>query len=120
VDSLLTFDDFYLDSPSYQFSAVGEYAINTKQINATVGMHPFETIDKAVSVIPLVGWVLTGDQGWLIVLSFRVSGNIDDPLIEAAESGDVEGTEASTLLRLLKLPGTLIENPEKVIPGLQE
>ena len=119
-NSLVTFDDFYLDSPSYQFSAVGEVAINTKQINALVGVHPLETIDKAVSIIPLVGWVLTGDQGWLIVLSFRVSGNIDDPLIEVAEGDDVSGFGAATLLRLLKLPGTLIGSPELVIPGLEE
>jgi len=60
-DNLMTFDDFYLDSNSVQFSAIGSYNLETKVIDSTIGVQPLETLDLAVSVIPVIGWVLTGE-----------------------------------------------------------
>ncbi|MFZ5573269.1 MAG: AsmA-like C-terminal domain-containing protein [Thermodesulfobacteriota bacterium] len=111
------FNDFYLDSDSIQLSAVGSYSMNTNAIDALVGVQPLETLDRAVSAIPVIGWVLTGDGGKLIVVTLRVSGTTDKPEINLAPVDSVSGSVSETLLRVLKLPGKLIHKPRELITG---
>jgi len=114
-DSVLFFDDFLLDSDSIQFSAVGQYRINEKEIQAHIGVQPFETIDKAISAIPIVGWLLTGDGDELFVICLTAEGSIKDPQISLATSDTVSKPMANTLMRILKLPGKIISKPQELL-----
>lgn len=115
TDSIIRFDDFLLDSDSIQFSAVGEYRINDKEINALIGVQPFEAIDKAINVIPIIGWVLTGEGDELFVICLRAEGSIENPDISLAPNDTVSKPVANTLLRLLKLPGRIITQSRDLI-----
>lgn len=117
TDSLVHFGDFHLDSNSVQFSAVGDYSLKNREINAILGVQPFETIDKAISVIPLVGWVLTGEKGRLIVLSMKIKGNIDDPSVKFAPIETVSDPVKKSLIRAMKLPSDLLEKSRNLLPG---
>ncbi len=116
-DSIAAFDDFYLDSDSIQLSAVGTYTINTHEIDALVGVQPLESLDRAVSAIPVIGWVLTGDGGKLIVVTLSITGTTDNPVINLAPVNRVSEPMADTLLRVLKLPEKLIQKPKELISG---
>ncbi len=120
ADSTARFEDLYIDSNSLQFSAVGDYSFRTKQIDALLGVQPLETFDKTISIIPLIGWVLTGPEGRLLVISMKVKGDIDDPLVIPAPIDTVSKPVAGTLLRILKLPVDLLTEPQKLIipPGM--
>ncbi len=109
------FDDFYLDSDSIQLSAVGAYAVNTGEIDALVGVQPLETIDRAVSAIPVIGWVLTGDDGKLIVVTLSIKGTTAKPEIELAPVNAVSASMADTLLRVLQLPEHIISKSKSLI-----
>lgn len=106
-DSILSFNDFYLDSNSLQFSAVGNYSLKTKEISAVLGVQPFETIDRAISVIPVIGWVLTGDKRRFLVISMNVKGNIEDPSVMIAPVETLSNPVKSSILRTLRLPAEL-------------
>lgn len=114
-DSYVSFDDFYLDSNSLQVSAVGKYMIRTKYIDVIMGIQPLETFDKTVSMIPIVGWVLTGDKGTLIVISLKVRGPVDDPSVKYLPAVSVSHPVAESLLRVLQLPVDLLTKPGDVI-----
>ena len=114
-DSIIDFNDFLLDSDSLQFSAVGQYRLNEAEIDALIGVQPFETIDKAISVIPIIGWVLTGEGDKLFVICLKAEGSIEDPKIGLATGDTVSKPVADTLLRVLKLPGTIITKPQNLI-----
>lgn len=116
-DNRVSFDDFYLDSDSIQFSAVGTVDLETKQIDSLVGVQPLETIDRAVSFIPLVGWVLTGEGDKLLVVSFRITGPADKPEIKIAPKDTIADPAKQALLRILELPEALIEKPKRIITG---
>ncbi|MCD6570986.1 MAG: AsmA-like C-terminal domain-containing protein [Deltaproteobacteria bacterium] len=116
-DGILQFDDFYLDSNSIQFSAIGEYNLNTKIIDALVGVQPLETVDKTISLIPLIGWVLTANNGRFIVISLKVKGDIDDPSILPAPINTISKPVVNTILRTLKLPKKIITHPGILLPG---
>ncbi len=119
-DSLVHFDDFHLDSNSLQFSAVGDYSLKSREINAILGIQPFETIDKAIHAIPLVGWVLTGDKGSLLVVSMKIKGNIDDPSVRFAPVETVSDPVRKSLMRALKLPSELLEKSRRFLPDCKK
>jgi hypothetical protein len=119
-ESVLSFDDFLMDSDSIQFSAVGQYRINEKEIHALIGVQPFETIDKAISAIPIVGWILTGEGGELFVICLTAEGSIKDPQISIAPNDTVSKPMANTLMRILKLPGKIISKPQELIRESQK
>jgi len=114
-DGIAYFDDFRLDSNSLQFSAVGRYILGKKYIDASLGVQPLETFDKVISVIPIVGWVITGKNKKIFVLSFKVTGNIDDPSILVEPMNSLSDAIKGPLLRGLGLPKELIKNPKGMI-----
>jgi uncharacterized protein YhdP len=83
-DSLVHFANFHMDSNSIQFSAVGDYSLKTREIDAVAGVQPFETIDRTIQAIPVIGWILTGEKGTFLIVSMTVKGNIDDPSVKIA------------------------------------
>lgn len=116
-DSVVRFDDLFLDSNSLQFSAVGDFTIKTKQVNAILGVQPFESLDRAVHAIPLIGWVLTGDKGELFIVSLRVTGNIDDPDVKFEPGKTVSDPVKNSLVRALKLPGEIYKDSRDFLKG---
>lgn len=119
-DNVMRFDDFYLDSNSLQLSAVGEYSLATREIDAVLGIQPFETIDKIISWIPLVGWVLTGENGRLLVVSLNVTGQIDDPTVQIAPIETISGPILESLGRALNLPAGISRDWRRYVPGMKD
>ncbi|HNY66369.1 MAG TPA: AsmA-like C-terminal domain-containing protein [Deltaproteobacteria bacterium] len=115
-DSLVSFNDMYFDSNSLQFSAVGSYSLKTGEIDAVMGVQPFETIDKAIHMIPLIGWILTGDRGELFIVSMKITGNADDPKVAFAPVQTVSDPVRKSLARALRLPSELLKDARDLIP----
>jgi len=116
-DGVMQFDGFYLDSNSIQFSAVGKYNTSTRIIDTIVGVRPLETIDKAISLVPVLGWVLTSDNGGFLVISLDVKGDVNDPSVMIAPIDTISKPVVGTLLRTLGLPMKIITQPDILIPG---
>ncbi|MCE5274628.1 MAG: AsmA-like C-terminal domain-containing protein [Deltaproteobacteria bacterium] len=114
-DGIISFDDLALDSNSLQLSAVGTYSMKTKNVDAVLGVQPLESVDKTVSMIPLLGWVLTGDKGKMIIVSMTVKGHIDDPTVQVAPITTISTAVTSTLLRTLRIPSHLIDESLKIL-----
>ena len=116
-DSVMTFNDFYLDSNSLQISAVGKYLIRIHYIDTVMGVEPLQTFDKTINQIPIVGWVLTGEKGTFIVIHLHVIGPVDDTSVTSMSAGALTRSVAESLLRILKLPLDLITKPWNFLPG---
>ncbi|HQQ14701.1 MAG TPA: AsmA-like C-terminal domain-containing protein, partial [Deltaproteobacteria bacterium] len=115
-DSVMRFDDFFLDSNSLQLSAAGKYSFKSREIDAVLGIQPFETIDRAISWIPLLGWVLTGDNGRLLVVSLKVAGQIDDPTVQIAPIETISAPIRESWSRTLNLPAEIRNEWRKYMP----
>lgn len=113
----ISFDDFTLESDSIQVSAVGTYDVETREIDAIVGVQPLESLDRTIAMIPVVGWVFTGDEGRFVVVSMRVKGNMDDPGVTPAPVETLSNTIVASLLRSLRLPARIVEKSVKAIEG---
>jgi hypothetical protein len=115
ADNVMSFDDFSLDSNSLQLSAVGTYMLKTKKIDAVLGVQPLESVDKTLSMIPILGWVLTGNKGRFIVVSMKVQGNIDNPKVQIAPIKTLSNAVTRPLLRTLRLPEHILNEFLKII-----
>jgi hypothetical protein len=117
-DSVLTFNDFHLNSNSLQISAVGKYLIRTDYIDMIMGIEPLQTFDKTITQIPIVGWVLTGEKGVFIIINLHVLGPVENTSVTSKAAGSLTKSVADSLLRILQLPLDLIKKPgEVILPG---
>ncbi|HOO38656.1 MAG TPA: AsmA-like C-terminal domain-containing protein [Deltaproteobacteria bacterium] len=116
-DSILSFDDFYFDSNSLQISAVGQYSLKTKEIDSILGVQPFEALDRTIGMLPLLGWILTGEDKKLIVVSMKVKGEIDDPTVQIAPWDTVSKPVKSSLLRAWELSTDFLKESRDLLPN---
>ncbi|MFZ3073132.1 MAG: AsmA-like C-terminal domain-containing protein [Thermodesulfobacteriota bacterium] len=82
-DGILSTDNFFLESNSLRMSAVGEIDIPKETMDSTLGLHPFVTIDKIISNIPLAGWIIGGREKSTITMYYKISGPMKNLEVEA-------------------------------------
>ena len=68
-----------MESPVFNAVVKGEADLNTGVLDAELGILPFVTIDTVISSIPIVGYLLTGDEKALYADYFKVQGPISNP-----------------------------------------
>ncbi len=119
-DSVVSFKKFYLDSDSIQLSASGTYSMEEGSLDALMGIHPLETVDRAIGMIPLLGWILKGSNRGFIVVYLRLKGPLDNITMSPIPGAFLGRDVAGMLLRTIMLPYTLFTKPQNLIPGLSK
>ncbi|MBI5599068.1 MAG: AsmA-like C-terminal domain-containing protein [Deltaproteobacteria bacterium] len=80
-DGRVSTEDLLLASSSIRMSAVGVIDIPKMTIESTMGLHPFVTIDKIISNIPLAGWIIAGREKSTITMYYEMKGPLKDPQV---------------------------------------
>lgn len=119
-DSVVSFKKFYLDSDSIQLSASGSYSMKENSLDALMGIHPLETVDRAIGMIPLLGWILKGSNRGFIVVYLKLKGPLDNIMMSPIPGAFLGKDVAGILLRTIMLPYTLFTRPQNLIPGLSK
>ena len=82
-DGIASTDDFVVDSDAMKITLIGNVDLGKNQIDARIGIHPLVTLDTVLSKVPIVGYILTGKEQVFLSYIYEVSGDLDDPKIEA-------------------------------------
>ena len=82
-DGVISTDNFFLESNSLRMSAVGEIDLPRSTMDSTLGLHPFVTVDKIISNIPLAGWIIAGREKSTITMYYKIYGPVKNPEVEA-------------------------------------
>jgi hypothetical protein len=69
-------EEFHIDGASMEVAAKGDIDLITQQIDLTILVAPFKTVDLLVKHTPLLGDILGGN---IISIPFRVTGGLKDP-----------------------------------------
>lgn len=80
-DGKATTENLFVDSGVIRLSVVGSVDLTNEELDMILGFQILKTIDLIVNKIPVVGYVLTGDDGSLFTTYFKVGGTIDDPVV---------------------------------------
>lgn len=102
-------EDMTMESPVFNAVAIGEADLTKAQIDAEVGVHPFGTVDSLLSKVPVVGYLLTGDQKALYIEYFKVDGPLDDPNVQYIPVKSLSKGTTRFLTRLLFYPKRVFE-----------
>jgi hypothetical protein len=100
-----------IDGVSMGIACDGHIDLVKKEMDLTVLVAPFKTLDRIVDIIPLVGHVLGGK---LISIPFHAKGDLQDPDVIPLPPVAVGAEVLGILQRTLKLPITIIQ---PIFPG---
>ena len=75
-------DNFLLKSPIFNGAGAGSIDLTSNQLDGSIGIAPFKTVDSIVSHIPLLGHILTGKNKAFITYYFQIHGSITEPEVK--------------------------------------
>ena len=116
-DGIITTSDLYVASDAINISTVGSLNLVKDEIDATIGVKPLQTIDKVVSNIPIVGWILTGKDRTLLTAYFEAKGKVGDPQVTAVPVKGMAKGIFNIFRRIFELPAKLVTDTGEVIIG---
>lgn len=105
-----------MKSPAFNAVARGHIELGRQWIESDLGVQPLGTIDFMLSRIPVIGYILTGEQGALLIYHFDVTGPVLQPEVSYTPLENIPGGVADFFKRVFLTPERLIRK----IPGLGE
>jgi hypothetical protein len=102
----LDLQELVIDSSAMNIVGQGEFNLKDSTVNMTVLVAPFTTVDKVVSKIPLVNYIL---QETLVSIPVTVRGKISDPEVKLIPASAVGDGVLGILKRTVKAPVKIIE-----------
>ncbi len=103
-------DNLAMESPVFNALAEGWADLRTGMINAEIGVHPLVTADLLVSKIPILGYLLRGDDNTVAAEYFQVDGKMSDPDVRYMTFKSMSNGTYSFFKRLFLSPQRLFQN----------
>jgi uncharacterized protein YhdP len=100
----LKMDNFLLKSPAFNAVATGKMDIAGGDMDFDLGAQPLQTFDSIVSNIPILGYILSGEDKSILTYSFKVNGSTTDPKVTYVPFRHLGSGVASTFKRLFLTP----------------
>jgi uncharacterized protein YhdP len=116
-EGIATTKNLLLDSNAIKFSAVGKVDLHRDELDFNIAAQPLQTVDKVVRRIPIIGYVIAGDDHSFVTTSFEARGKIEDPNVTAVPFKSLGKGVLNTFKRLLSLPKRLITDTGEVLIG---
>jgi uncharacterized protein YhdP len=116
-DGIISTEDLFVASNAMNISIVGKNDFINDKLDLTVGIQPLQTVDKVVSHIPVVGWILTGENKAMFSTYFEVKGKSADPNVTAIPITSLGKGVLGIFKRVFQLPVKLFTDTGEVILG---
>ncbi|MDK9719300.1 MAG: AsmA-like C-terminal domain-containing protein, partial [Trichlorobacter sp.] len=119
-NGILTTQDFFIDSNVMHVTTVGTIDIVKETLDMLIGVQPLQTVDRIVSRVPVVGWILSGGDGSLITTYFEAKGSWENPEVTAIPVKTMAKGTLDIFRRVFELPVRLFTDSGEVILGNQK
>lgn len=116
-DGTLSTKDLFVTSNAMNMSFIGSYNYIHDNMDFTLGIQPLQTVDKVVSRIPIVGWILTGKDKALLTTYFEIKGKTSNPQVSAIPVKSLAKGVFDIFKRVFQLPAKLVTDTGEVILG---
>jgi hypothetical protein len=100
----LKMDNFLLKSPAFNAVAKGKWDMTQDDMDFDLGAQPLQTFDSIVSNIPILGYILTGEDKSILTYYFKVDGSMTNPKVTYVPFRNLGSGVASTFKRLFLTP----------------
>jgi uncharacterized protein YhdP len=115
MHGVLSTEDLLVDSDAMRITTVAKVDLKKNLVDARVGVHPLGTVDTVLSNIPIAGYILTGRDKAFLSYVYEVTGDLDEPKIEAIPVKALSEGFLGIIKRTLETP----VRPFKKSPPLQ-
>lgn len=116
-DGIVATQDLFISSNAINITIIGSADLVKEELDLTVGAQPLQTVDKIVSHIPIVGWLLTGKEKNLLTAYFEAKGKWSDPQVSAIPVKSMGKGILDIFVRTFQLPVKLFTDTGEVIFG---
>lgn len=116
-NGVVSTENLFLKSNAMNMSLVGKHDFVRDNMNLTIGIQPLQTVDKVVSSIPIVGWILTGKNKAMFSTYFEIKGKSTDPQVSAIPITSLGKGVLGIFKRAFQLPVKLFTDTGEVILG---
>jgi len=116
-DGIAVTSDLAIDSPSINMRVVGNSDLVRKEIDLTAAVQPLQTIGMIISRIPVIGWILTGNDNSFLITYYKVKGNWSDPAVTSANISELPQSVFNVFRRVYTLPENIFTNTGNVFLG---
>lgn len=117
ANGVLSTKNFFLDSNAIHISMIGDIDLHKEKLDLLIGVQPLQTVDKIISRIPIVGWILTGGDSNLISAYFEAKGSWSDPKVSTVTAKSIAQGTLGIFQRVLELPIRIFTDPDEVFIG---
>jgi hypothetical protein len=107
-DSLILLDSARLDSKELKMNGKGSLDYKKNSIDALLDLKT--DIGSSLNKVPLVGYILLGDENSTISTEFKISGELSDPKFETKIAKSIIMAPINIIARTLLLPKYLIDS----------
>jgi len=83
TDGVSHTENLFIDSRVIRITCVGDVDMVKEEVDMVIGFQVLKTVDLVINKIPVVGYILTGEDGNLFTTYFHVYGPLEDPAVEA-------------------------------------
>lgn len=103
----IIFDSIYIRGTSATIAGVGEIDLEAKTIHLNLAIRTIRELGKVVGSIPLVGYILLGDDK-SITFGLQVSGSLEDPQVNTSAGEEILTLPLKIIQRAIKSTGKII------------
>jgi uncharacterized protein involved in outer membrane biogenesis len=107
-EGVLSTDNLVIHSNSMDMSLILDQDLNHGTLKGMLGVKPLKVVDEIVTKIPVIGWILAGEDKAVLTAHFSVSGSADDPEIVPAPATSIAKPIMGIFTRTLQLPGKMV------------
>lgn len=99
----IIFDSIYIKGESATIAGKGEINLKNKSINIELGIQVAREFGNAVGSIPLVGYILVGENK-NITVGLNIKGSLDEPLVNVSAAEDILAYPLELIKRTIETP----------------
>ncbi|MBW1645471.1 MAG: AsmA-like C-terminal domain-containing protein, partial [Deltaproteobacteria bacterium] len=126
-DGVLSTEDILVRGPAMNISAAGDISLPRRWVDMEVSVQPLQTVGKTIAMIPIIGYIITGEGKTLIAMNFTVKGPFGKTKVESipfrglvSKSGEILKRLIGTPVRILSWPGKFFSSPGKEAEGARD
>lgn len=101
---ILTLDSVLIEGKSATISGDGVIDLETKKINVDLAIQTAKVMGKIIGSLPVVGYILTGENKSIMTVGLHVGGTLDNPTAKTSPVKDVLLLPFKMLERTLTAP----------------
>jgi len=119
-NGIISTEDLIMQSPVINVASTGSFDLATGTVKAEMVVQPFGTLDSIAGRIPLLGYILTGNDRTLVLYYFHVEGHLREPSVSYVPFKNLGSGAVGILHRLILTPRRILKKLSRTVRSMED